>query len=180
MPQTPHHNSEIPRNLLEPKRIVTGHDDKGRAVFHEAKEVPSYAINNGAAYFSVLYSTDSIPADNSEPFNDPIKQKHKDLAKPNGSVVRVVDLPPHSYSPFHRTTSLDYGICITGTPICELDDGIREEMKPGDVCVQRGTIHAWVNETNEWQRIVFILLGSEPVVINGKALPDAGLEEASG
>lgn len=32
-------------------------------------------------------------------------------------------------------------------------------MKPGDVCVQRGTIHGWTNSTDKPARIYFILSG---------------------
>ena len=61
--------------------------------------------------------------------------------------------------PFHRTHSLDYGIVAKGTIVLELDDGKRVTLKEGDTIVQRGTIHAWRNESTEWARIYFIVLG---------------------
>ena len=60
--------------------------------------------------------------------------------------------------PFHRTLSFDYGILTHGTMTLILDDDKRVVMHPGDVIVQRGTIHAWFNEGTEWTRMHFILL----------------------
>ena len=59
----------------------------------------------------------------------------------------------------HRTDSIDYGILISGELTCVLDDGVEVHMKAGDISVQRGTIHAWVNKGNEWARMVFVLIG---------------------
>ena len=47
---------------------------------------------------------------------------------------------------------------ISGSLVLVLDDNKRVLMKPGDVIVQRGTIHAWVNETDEWTRMYFVLI----------------------
>lgn len=41
----------------------------------------------------------------------------------------------------------------------ELENGERTILKEGDIVVQRGTIHTWRNESTEWVRIYFILLG---------------------
>lgn len=39
-----------------------------------------------------------------------------------------------------------------------LDDGQRLALRVGDVIVQRGTIHACINETDEWARMVYVML----------------------
>ena len=44
----------------------------------------------------------------------------------------------------HRTETLDYAICLKGECDLELEDGRTVPMKAGDICVQRGTMHAWV------------------------------------
>jgi oxalate decarboxylase/phosphoglucose isomerase-like protein (cupin superfamily) len=36
-------------------------------------------------------------------------------------------------------------------------------MKAGDVLVQRGTVHSWINKGDETCRIAFILIDAEPV-----------------
>jgi len=44
--------------------------------------------------------------------------------------------------------------------------------------IQRGTIHAWENSTDEYARMYFVLLGVEPFFVDGKPLGDAGYEKA--
>lgn len=60
--------------------------------------------------------------------------------------------------PFHRTITLDYGIVLSGSLTLILDDDKRAVLNAGDVIVQRGTIHGWVNEGTEWARVFFVLL----------------------
>lgn len=61
------------------------------------------------------------------------------LNNDTGTLCRIVEFPPHSSSPMHRTVSLDYGIVVLGNITLELDDGQERELVPGDICVQRGT-----------------------------------------
>ena len=61
--------------------------------------------------------------------------------------------------PFHRTETLDFGIVMKGQITLVLDNNEKQVCKPGDVIVQRGTIHAWHNETDEWARVYFVVLG---------------------
>lgn len=44
-----------------------------------------------------------------------------------------------------------------------LDNGVVVHMKPGDVCVQRGTIHGWTNPHDEPARVYFVLTAAEAV-----------------
>jgi quercetin dioxygenase-like cupin family protein len=76
----------------------------------------------------------------------------------NGTVIRIVDLAPRSRSPMHRTQSLDYAIVLSGTASLVLDDGSETVLRPGDVVIQRGTDHAWVNKTDEPARMAFVLV----------------------
>ena len=45
----------------------------------------------------------------------------------------------------------------------ELDDGETVTMGPGDVMVQRGTNHAWINRYDEVCRMVFVLIDAKPL-----------------
>ena len=60
----------------------------------------------------------------------------------------------------HTTDSVDYGICLAGELVLELDDGAERTVTPGTVVVQRGTRHAWRNRTNEPGMVAFVLLGA--------------------
>lgn len=78
---------------------------------------------------------------------------------------------PGVISPMHRTVSLDYGIVLIGEVELVLDSGETRVMKVGDVCVQRGTNHAWRNTSQtEWARMMYVLQPSLPIEIEGKRL----------
>ena len=55
-----------------------------------------------------------------------------------------------------------------------LDGEAMVHLKAGDVLVQRGTIHDWVNEGTEPCVIAFILIDASPVAIEGAVLHAEG------
>ncbi|NQV54828.1 MAG: cupin domain-containing protein, partial [Rhodospirillales bacterium] len=73
-------------------------------------------------------------------------------------------------SPLHRTNSLDYGVVLSGIVKLELDGGKFVDLAPGDVVVQRGTIHAWHNPGPEWARMVFFMADAKPATAGGVTL----------
>ena len=60
----------------------------------------------------------------------------------------------------HRTRSVDYAIVLDGE-IDMLMDDTEVHMKTGDVLVQQGTNHAWVNNGTKPCRIAFILIDAK-------------------
>ena len=60
----------------------------------------------------------------------------------------------------HRTRTIDYAIVMDGEIDMLLDD-TEIHMKAGDVLIQQGTNHAWVNRGKEPCRIAFILIDSK-------------------
>ena len=85
---------------------------------------------------------------------------------PRGSWFRVIDYPPGMTGRMHRTDTIDYVICMAGGIAMELDDGAMVRMTAGDVMIQQGTNHSWINDSAEPCRIAFALLdaghGSRP------------------
>jgi quercetin dioxygenase-like cupin family protein len=80
---------------------------------------------------------------------------------------------PGKSSPMHRTNSLDYGIVISGQLELELDDGVKTLLGPGDIVIQRGTMHLWRNPSDsENCRIVFVLTEATAVEVDGEPLPE--------
>ncbi|MFM9897186.1 cupin domain-containing protein [Sphingorhabdus sp.] len=153
------------------RRIVTGHDAAGRAIIRSDELLPVDPIPSGDAAFSLVWTTAKVPADN----NDETEGRLRDagLTLHQGSVIRIVDMLPGGESPMHRTSSIDYGIVLTGAVELELDDGAVTTARAGDIIVQRGTIHLWRNRSaNENCRIAFVLIEAKPAVINGIPLPD--------
>lgn len=153
------------------RRIVTGHDSSGKAIFVSDSALPVEPIPSGDAAFSLVWTTAKVPADN----NDETDGRTRDagLTLNEGSVIRIVDMLPGGTSPMHRTNSIDYGIVLSGKVELELDEGVLTTADPGDIIVQRGTMHLWRNPSaTETCRIVFVLIEAKPVLIGGKPLED--------
>ena len=78
----------------------------------------------------------------------------------NGSVFRVIEFEPGVAPRNHRTDSIDYAVVMSGEIDMEMDDTV-VHLKAGDVLVQRGTIHNWVNKGTEPCVIAFVLISSD-------------------
>jgi len=159
-------------------RYITTHNSEGKAIFSTALEDESkmkpLPDNMG---FALSYTTESFPVDMTD--DKDVTEYEKYLNKPpgltisNGTVLRHVDFVPGKPCAMHRTVSLDYGVVLEGEIICELDSGESRHMKRGDVCIQRGTMHAWRNPSEtEWCRMLFVLQPCKPVTIGGKGLDE--------
>jgi quercetin dioxygenase-like cupin family protein len=151
------------------RRVVTGHTADGRATVLKDDSVPGVSVAGADAQFALVWKTVQTPVDNDDAADR--SAEPTGLVEPHGSILRMVDLAPGTRSPMHRTQSLDYGIVLRGEVDLELDDGKKTRLRAGDVVVQRGTIHAWVNPGPEVCRIAFILLGAHPATVQGRPLP---------
>lgn len=153
------------------RRVVTGHNQDGKAIFQSDDNFEPLPIPNGDANFSLLWTAPDLPVEN----NDPTDGRERDagLTLHSGSVIRVVDMLPQNQSPMHRTNSLDYGIVLSGELELELDDGETKHLQAGDIVIQRGTIHLWRNPSKtEMCRIIFVLTQATPVEVDGQPLPE--------
>jgi quercetin dioxygenase-like cupin family protein len=92
---------------------------------------------------------------------------------PGGTIFRVLELAPGVTPRNHRTDSIDYAVILRGQVEMVLDD-TRVTLHAGDVLVQRGTIHNWVNNGPEPCLIAFILIDAKPVKVDGKVLDAVG------
>lgn len=81
--------------LKKIRRIVTGHDAKGRSVIVSDTPSPHAMTLRGIPTFGVteIWTTDSTPADNSSA-EDPCKVPAQLAPPKRGTVVRVVEFPP--------------------------------------------------------------------------------------
>ncbi len=157
---------------LQIRRVVTGHDARGRANV-EVDEIAKNVISNRPGASScVVWSTKGFPVDN-DGFNDPTAANFKTTVE-GGTVFRIVRYAPGVTPRNHRTDSIDYAVVISGEVDMELDDGVVAHLKQGDVLVQRGTIHNWVNRGTEACVIGFVLISAKPVSAAGKPLIAVG------
>ncbi len=153
------------------RRVVTGHAADGNAVFTDDELFDTVNIPSGDAAMRTIWTTLNVPAD----LNDPTDGAKRDAGTTlkGGSVIRIVDMLPNASSPMHRSSSIDYGIIMSGKIELELDNGIVKTMKKGDIIVQRGTIHKWRNPSStKICRIVFVLTEAKPYIFNGEPLAD--------
>ncbi|GKT42346.1 uncharacterized protein ColSpa_02527 [Colletotrichum spaethianum] len=178
--------STSPNNLRRPQRFITDHALDGKAIFNSTlpEEIPQQTISNGANFY-LGYTTEHTPVSFAN--NKDVESYATRLANPpgivlpGGSVMRIVDSPPGTLSPMHRTVSLDYGVVLEGEIELVLDSGETRRMRRGDVAVQRGTMHAWRNVSDtEWARMLYVLQESQPLEVAGQVLKEdygVGMED---
>ena len=156
---------------LEIRRVVTGHDENGRAVVL-IDEVCRNVISRRANHQScVVWSTGSFPTDNSSNADDGAREVA--TTDPNGTVFRIIEYRPGVAPRNHRTDSIDYAVVLSGEIDMELDGG-EVHLRQGDVLVQRGTIHNWVNRGMQPCVMAFVLVAARPVEAGGKVLNATG------
>jgi quercetin dioxygenase-like cupin family protein len=156
---------------LNIRRVVTGHDDQGRAKVLIDETVGNVMSPRPGALYSVIWSSEGFPVDNDIEL-DPSGKKIGTTI-PNGSVFRIVSFGPGVTPRNHRTDSIDYAVVMSGEIDMDLDGAI-VHLKAGDVLVQRGTIHNWINKGSEPCVIAFVLISAKPASAGGKPLPAQG------
>ncbi len=170
--------------LRSTRRIVTGHDAKGKAVVLFDAPIKAKQRSVGGNGMTLLWTTHEFPVDASGSADR--GESHAGVPPaPNGTVFRIVDFAPagpHAapvdhhqvlismgidpatqgygrHANTHRTRTVDYAIVLDGEIDMLLDD--REiHVKAGDMLVQQATNHAWVNNGTAPCRIAFILIDS--------------------
>lgn len=157
---------------LKIRRVVTGHDDDGKAIV-QIDEVCRNVISRRERHHScVVWSTASFPIDNSGSEDESVEPVG--APTPEGTVFRIIEYGPGVAPRNHRTNTIDYAVVMSGEIDMELDKGAAVHLKAGDVIVQRGTIHNWVNRGNEPCVIAFALIAAHPVVRAGRTLEAMG------
>jgi len=168
------------------RRVVTGKDANGKAVIMIDSAAPNIRerTETGIA-LTLLWVTDATPPPVTQPI-DAAERQVGVPPPPHGTIFRVVEFAPekdvaadyesrlrimqgmgltpegstreHPRDPaMHRTRSLDYAVIISGEIDMLLDDS-EVHLTAGDVVVQQGTNHAWVNRGAEPCKIAFILI----------------------
>jgi quercetin dioxygenase-like cupin family protein len=160
---------------LEVRRIVTGHDSQGKAVVATDERLAGTGAAGRTGISRVdVWSTDKMPIDNSDAAAELQRKgfvvRHNYVGSGHGNVVRITEFAPGAPKFMHRTETLDYAILLSGECDLELDDGKSVHLKQGDIVVQRGTMHAWVNNGSAPCVFAFILIDADPVEAGGRNL----------
>jgi quercetin dioxygenase-like cupin family protein len=156
---------------LQLRRVVTGHDANGRAVVKIDEISKNLVSARPGSTACVVWTTESFPVDNTGEADEGFRKTGTTLS--NGTVFRVVEFAPGVAPRVHRTDSIDYAVVISGEIDMELDNSF-VHLKAGDVLVQRGTIHNWVNRGSAPCVIAFVLIDAKPVEVGGKVLQAQG------
>jgi len=148
------------------RRVVTGHRTNNTAVVLTDGPATNRRARNTGSVSTLIWSTDRTPADIrvGENIEDMGARMLGTPPPPNGSRFTVNDIPPGRTGPMHRTETIDYVIVLTGELEMRMDDSTIK-LKAGDVLVQRGTNHAWINRGTEPARVAFILIDAKPLGI---------------
>ena len=146
------------------RRVVTGHDHANLAKVLMDGEATNRRSSRPGRYSTLIWSTDGMPADIA--IGDEIEDagaRNLGTAPPAGGTrFTVNDIPPGAEGVMHRTETLDYVIVLSGELDMEMDDST-VTLKAGDVMVQRGTNHAWINRGTEYARVAFVLIDAKPL-----------------
>lgn len=171
----------------EVRRVVTYVNEDGKAVALFDGDNPHKRVRPQRGTTSrLLWVTDETPAR----INEPVDRAAVEIGvapRPGGSIFRIVDIPPvtaevealpldyhaaqHGDSTpkrhmpprhplMHATRTIDYAIIMEGEIDMLLDD-TEVHLKAGDVLIQQGTNHAWVNRGTEPCRIAFVLIDAQ-------------------
>ncbi|HKT18825.1 MAG TPA: cupin domain-containing protein, partial [Stellaceae bacterium] len=153
------------------RRVVTGHDKTGRAVILYDEIAKEVTASRPGADACVVWTSQGFPVNN-DGSSDEAKRK-AGTTLDNGTVFRVVQFNPGVSPRNHRTDSIDYAVVMSGEIDMDIDGAV-VHLKAGDVLVQRGTIHNWINRGSEPCVIAFVLVAAKPVTAGGKTLAAHG------
>ncbi len=153
------------------RRVVTGHDENGKAIVKIDETVSNIMTGRPGAHAHAIWTTEKFPVDNDGQDDNALRKVGTTLS--GGTIFRVVEFAPGVASRNHRTDSIDYAVIMKGEIDMDLDGEV-VHLKAGDVMVQRGTIHNWINNGRESCIIAFILIDAKPVTAGGKVLNAVG------
>jgi len=156
------------------RRIITGHDQDGKAIVLIDGEATNKRQSPSGNSSTLMWCTDAMPADIA------IGTNAEDMGMrvlgtpppPNGTRFTVNEILPGSEAHMHRTETVDYVIVIKGTLDMDLDDST-VTISAGDIMVQRGTNHAWVNRGTEPALVAFVLIDAQPLGIGAPVVRGA-------
>jgi len=165
------------------RRVVTGHDSDGKAVFVSDSAVSSMLIGDQGSAVIALWGRDEpgrFPDDGSEP------GFAQSFAPPGGSRAALMELAPegddfHEFvrdglaawadpddAGMHRTATHDYDVVLEGVVGLELDNAVEVTLRPGDVVVLNGTRHRWHNRGDSIARVFAVSVGAYNEIEGGR------------
>ncbi|KAL7814648.1 hypothetical protein V8C44DRAFT_325754 [Trichoderma aethiopicum] len=159
------------------RRVITEHDANGNPIINKTLSQHPPSISPAGMTFSLGYSLNESPAilDNAQDlvaYQDRLPH-NVGLSIRGGTVLRIVDFLPGAEAPMHRTATVDFGVVVEGEVQLIMGSGETTVLRRGDIVVQRGTLHAWKNNSaTEPARGFFVLVDAELPTVNGTKLDE--------
>jgi mannose-6-phosphate isomerase-like protein (cupin superfamily) len=168
------------------RRVVTGHRPDGRSTILFDGPAPNVKQRQAGNASTLLWVTDESPAGVSGDSD----RAAREIGVPppaRGSIFRIAEFPPHTggeirdnetvlrdfgigadvarghlprHPAIHRTRTIDYIVVLEGEIDLLLDDG-EVKLSAGDVVIQRGTHHAWINRGDKVCRLGMVFIDAE-------------------
>jgi quercetin dioxygenase-like cupin family protein len=149
------------------RRVITGHDENNVAKVIIDDVATNSKSSRPGQVSTLMWCTDSMPCDM------PVGDHAEDMGQRilgtyppvNGTRFMIAEYPPGNVPRRHRTETIDYIVVLSGEIDMELDNGETVALKTGDVMIQRGTYHAWINRGTQPCRMAFVLVDAKPLGI---------------
>ena len=143
------------------RRVVTGHDQRGKSVVVSDGPPPQHHPMSGPAigadFIEMWGAAEQVPTLSAVEAREP-NERAFTIMPATGHLLRLLEVYPASAggkrTPMHRTQTIDYVVIIEGELVLILEDS-EVVLKSGDVVVQRGTNHAWENRSDRVARAAF-------------------------
>ncbi len=174
---------------MDVRRVVTGHDANGKAVFVGDERVAPVTLGLlPGSEFHQLWGSDepaSFPDDGTRPsapryfpsvggfrfafFTVPPDAGgglpegldiEAAFAEFNQKLPGMADYLEPDEPGMHTTATIDYGVVLSGQATLELDDGATVVLDPGDTYIQNGTRHRWSNQGDVPAVLAIALIGA--------------------
>ena len=173
---------------MDVRRVVTGHDADGKAVFVSDERVaPVTTALSPGSEFHQLWGGDEAPRFPDDGSLPPYRTYFPPVG---GFRFGMFTIPPAGGEPpqlddvqaalaeidqklpgmmsymepadpgMHTTDTIDFEVVLSGSCILELDDGAEVELHVGDTVVQNGTRHRWKNPGTEPCHLAVFLVGA--------------------
>ncbi len=164
------------------RRVITGVDENGVAVFTRDDESPHCISMGGFEMGELWFDPTAAISSGTE---DPAAGRTGSIPDTGQVLMRYVVFPPREEMEalmaggaagadsvsddfhheednpgMHTTETVDYGFVLQGELTLELDGGVRKTLKAGDSYVQNGTRHAWHNLSDTVAVLGVVMLGA--------------------
>jgi mannose-6-phosphate isomerase-like protein (cupin superfamily) len=175
---------------MDIRRVVTGHDSAGKAVFASDEQVEPVTLTLlPGSEFHQIWGADetcSFPDDGARPaapqYFPPVGgfrfgfftiPPDGGAGVPEGVDIaaalaefseKLPGLAEHlepADPGMHTTATIDYGVVLSGAATLELDDGAKVVLRTGDCYIQNGTRHRWSNSGDIPAVLAVAIVGAE-------------------